>query len=50
MRATRKLDELRRAQKETIGLQIFQRMAVEENKKEERALRRLGIPSFDQEV
>jgi hypothetical protein len=33
MRATRKLDELRRAQKETIGLQIFQRMAVEKNKK-----------------
>jgi hypothetical protein len=30
-------------QKETIGLQIFQRMAAEENKKEERVLRRLGI-------
>jgi hypothetical protein len=38
MRATRKLDELRQAQKETTGLRIFQRMAVG---------RRLGRASCD---
>jgi hypothetical protein len=42
MRATRKLDELPRAPKETIGLQIFQKMAVEKNKKEERSIAALG--------